>query len=210
MAQKKEAKILEIKPINLQRMTVRVVGERLITHKFSEKSKKEMQDKQKKTTKTKKRPLRKPESEFRHALYWLGKNGQGVKCGKDVTKHKYGFGFPAVAFKAATVGACRSVDGLAMTELRGWFHIIGEFVKIESKPPVMRTDTVRIGKGSTDLRYRPEFGKWHADLNIQFNADLLTAEQLINMVNIGGFSMGVGERRPSQKCADTFGMYHVE
>lgn len=207
---KKQAKVVEIKPMGLQKMTVRIVGDSpLITHKFSEKSKKQMQDKQSGATKTKKKPVRVPEDDFRNSLYWLGKNGDEIKAGKDVSKHKYGFGFPSVAFKAATVGACRNVDDLPMTLARGVFHVLGEFVKIEGSKPKMRTDTVRIGMGTTDLRYRPEFAKWHADLPIQFNADVISAEQIINLINIGGFCSGVGERRPG-KCGDSFGMYHVE
>ena len=202
--------MIEIKPLDLQKITIRVVGDSpLITHKFSQKSKIAMAEKQGGEAKSKKKDPRVPEDDYKGSMYWIGKNGEEIKCGKDPEKHKYGFGMPSVAFKAASVAACRNIDNIPMTLARGAFHILGEFVKIQGCKPQMRTDTVTIGMGTTDLRYRGEFKGWYADLDIQFNAGVLSAEQIVNLINIGGFACGVGEWRPSSKSGGSYGMYHV-
>lgn len=43
-----------------------------------------------------------------------------------------------------------------------------QLVRIHAEPR-MRTDMVRIGMGSADVRYRPEYIDWYAELNIEFN-----------------------------------------
>jgi hypothetical protein len=72
----------------------------------------------------------------------------------------------------------------------------------------MREDVVRIGKGSTDLRYRAELLGWEADVKVKFNADVLSAEQVVNLLKISGFSVGLGEWRP-QKSGE-YGTFDVK
>lgn len=61
--------------------------------------------------------------------------------------------------------------------------------------------------GTADIRYRGEFQEWSALLPIQYNAGVITKEQLANMLNMGGFAVGVGEWRPEK--GGSYGMYHV-
>jgi hypothetical protein len=86
-----------------------------------------------------------------------------------------------------------------MTHSRSIFHVEGEFVKIEGCKPRMRTDTVTIGQGTTDLRYRGEFVNWKATLSIKYNALAMTAEQIMNLFVYAGFGVGVGEYRTDKK-----------
>ena len=67
---------------------------------------------------------------------------------------------------------------------------------------------VRIGMGVADLRYRGEFKQWSTTLNIRYNANVMSMEQIVNLFNIGGFSCGVGEWRPEKGGSN--GMFHVE
>ena len=154
----------------------------LICHKWSEKAKKQMLDKQMGKNvgaKSKKNP----QKDYEDSLYKLsdGKN----------------YGFPAVAFKAAMVRAAKMVDGLAMTDVRQMVHVLtddGDLVKINGTP-TMREDMVRLAKGVADIRYRGEFRKWDTTLRIQYNADVITADQVANLIYLAGFSVGVGEWR---------------
>ena len=94
-----------------------------------------------------------------------------------------------------------------MTELRGSFHIEGELVEIKGKPN-MREDMVRIGMGTADIRYRPEFKEWSVTLPLRYNADKISLDQIVNMFNLAGFGVGVGEWRPEKD--GTHGMFHVQ
>ena len=163
----------------------------LISHRWSEKSKKEIRDKQQKKAK-KARDVRDPEAEFNDSLYHFEGGG---------------YGFPAVAFKAAAVNACSHVDGITKVHARGAFHIMCELIKIEGDEPIQREDMVRVGMGVADLRYRGEFKKWHCKVPIRYNANVLSLEQITNIFDTAGFSTGVGEWRP-QKNGD-YGMFHV-
>ena len=177
--------------INLQRLRLRLVGDSaLISHRWSDKAKKEMLDKQMLKVKQAK-GAKDPERDYRESLY---EHPDG------------GYGFPCVAFKAAAVGACRFTDGMKMTEARGAFHIQGELAKIEGEPS-MREDMVRIGMGTADIRYRGEFKEWSTTLEIQYNANAITPEQIVNLFNLAGFGVGVGEWRPEKD--GSYGRFHV-
>lgn len=81
-------------------------------------------------------------------------------------------------------------------------------VEIHSDLPVIREDMVRVGMGSADIRYRAEFRNWYADLKVVFNANgQYSKEQVINLINAGGYACGVGEWRPEKD--GQFGMFHV-
>jgi len=192
---KKTEEVVTIPRPNIKRLNLLIVGEsRLVVHQFPEKARKQMSDKhaQKATTGRKKRV---PEDEYAASMYWLDKNGELTSPKGDPAKHKYGFGFKSVGFKAAAVRAGKEALQMNMTFTRTAFHVMGEFVKIEGTPN-MREDVVRVGNGAADLRYRGEFKKWKAVLPIHYNANVISAEQIFNLFVYAGFGVGVGEYRP--------------
>lgn len=194
MMPKKEAvQAVELRPINLKQVNLELVGTSpLIVHAWAEKAKKEMLDKQMKKAKGAKE-AKDPERDYQGAFYRLADGSPG---------------FPSIAFKQAAVSAGgRFSDGLKMTELRGSFFIGGELVKINGDPR-MREDMVRIGMGTADIRYRPEFPEWSVILPITYNADAISLEQLVNIFNLAGFGVGVGEWRPEKN--GQFGMFRVK
>ena len=164
----------------------------LISHKWSEKAKKQMLDKQMKKAKAAKE-AKNPEQDFKDSLYVL----------PDGT-----FGFPIIGFKAAAVTACTSIGGITKVAARQAFHVEGEFARIEGGDPTMREDMVRVGMGTADLRYRPGFPSWSVDLPVRFNPNAIALEQLVHLFNQAGFSCGVGEWRPQKD--GPYGMFHVE
>lgn len=62
----------------------------------------------------------------------------------------------------------------------------------------MRTDMVRVGMGSADVRYRPEYPEWSATLTIEFNAGMISLNQVYQLVKAAGYSCGIGEMRPEK------------
>jgi len=84
-----------------------------------------------------------------------------------------------------------------------------ELLEIHSDMPVMREDPVTVGMGAADLRYRGEFQNWSIDFTLRYNANgLYSLEQIINMINLGGFSCGIGEWRTEKSGVS--GAYHVQ
>lgn len=162
----------------------------LIVHKWSEKAKKQMLDKQMKRA-TQGKAAKDPEQDYRESLY-IRDDGS--------------YGFPAVAFKAAAVRAGTYCD-MKMIFLRGAFHVEGDLVLIEGVPEP-REDMVRVGMGTADIRYRPQFPKWATELEITYNSRALAAEQIIQLFEIAGFAVGVGEWRPEKD--GQFGRFRVE
>jgi hypothetical protein len=187
-----QAVAIELPAIDVQTMTVTLIGDSpLICHAWSQKQKQAMLDKQMGRAIMRKEK-RDPEADYQASLYRM-------PDGKT-------YGFPSVAFKSAAVSACRFAEGVKMTELRGALHIAGELVGIEGKPQP-REDMVRVGMGSADLRFRAQFPSWKVRLTVQYNAAVITPEQIANLFNLAGFSIGVGDWRPERD--GLCGRFHV-
>ena len=181
---------ISIPQIAIQRLMVKIVGDSpLITHAWAEKAIRQIKDKQAKKA-TKGKEARDPEADYQAAFY---RTDGGVPA------------MPSVAFKSAAVSACRDLD-MKMTEARGRFHVEGELIEIIGEPR-MREDMVRVGMGTADIRYRPEFVKWSAILPITYNSTQISPEQIINLLNVAGFGVGVGEWRPEKN--GQYGRFHV-
>jgi hypothetical protein len=162
----------------------------LISHRWSDKAKKEMLAKQMKKA-TKAKTAKDPEKDYKDSLY---------------NHEDGGYGFPAVAFKAAAVRAGTYAD-MHMTFLRGAFHVTGELVALDGQPE-MREDMVRLNGKTADIRYRGEFTKWSAAVPVELNEAVLSVEQLVNLFTIAGFAVGVGEWRPEKN--GQYGRFEVE
>lgn len=213
---KKTEEIIEIKAINNKQVKIQIVGDTpLIVHAWSEKAKRMMLEAQTKATKTKAREIRDPFDDFINSMYWLDKKPEestpeafdaAVKAGAK-------WGFPVGAIKmAGNSAAYRNGWVKNQMQLRGSYFLKtewGDMAEIENSVPIMREDMVRVGMGSADLRYRGEFRNWSMKMTLEYNADgELTLEQIINVINAGGYSVGIGEWRP-EKDGD-FGRYHIE
>jgi hypothetical protein len=191
MATQKQSVGVNVPKFDLRQVEITLVGDSsLISHRWDDKAREMMLAKQTKQARQAKE-AKDPQRDFEESLYRLPDGG---------------YGFPAVAFKAAAVGACRFSDGIKMTEARGAFHINGDMVKIIGEP-TPREDMVRIGMGTADIRYRGEFKEWRATLGIRYNAAALSLEQIVHLFNLAGFGVGVGEWRPERD--GSFGMFHV-
>ncbi|SPF52488.1 conserved hypothetical protein [Candidatus Desulfosporosinus infrequens] len=200
---KEQSVEITIPPIKINELRLTIIGDSpMICHAWSEKAKREMLDKQMKKAKGGKE-AKDPFKDFTESLYWMSEKPHNPTM---EALREARFGFPSVAFKSAAVDACSYADGITKVMARGAFHISGDMVEIQGIPE-MREDMVRIGMGTADIRYRGEFRSWKVDLDIRYNAAALSAEQIVNLFNIGGFAVGIGEWRPQKD--GSFGMFHV-
>ena len=214
MAKKDE--VIEIKPLDIQRLNIRIVGDSpLIVHGWSDKAKKMMLATQMKETKTKAKTMREPYDDFIQSLYWLeGKPEESTpKAFEEAVKNGAKFGFPVGAIKQAANSAAYRLGWVKnQMQLRGAYFLsteYGEMFEIKGSVPEMREDMVKIGMGTADLRYRGEFKNWYADMTLEYNASgAMTLEQIMNCINAGGYTCGLGEWRPEKD--GTFGKFHVE
>ena len=185
------AQAIEISKIGTETLLVPILGTApLIMHKFSEKAKRQMLDAMQ-GRKTPKAP-KDPEAEYIAAAYRMDDGG---------------YGFPAIAFKAATVSAARFFDkSVTMVGLRQTLFFGGTMSKTEgqlmvpiSGEPIMREDVVRVGNGGTDLRYRPQFTEWETTLEVTYVKSMLTRASVLSLIEAGGLGVGVGEWRPEKR-----------
>lgn len=207
--------LIEIRPIIIEKVNIRIAGDTpLIMHAWSEKAKREMLEKQMKTTKTTARTAKNPVEDFIRSMYWK------TPMPEDFTEEGFRkaiaegarFRFPVTAIKQASISSAYRMgwtkDKMSM---RGAFFIDGDenqMVEICGDAPVMREDMVTVGMGTADIRYRGEFRNWYADLTISYNKNgQYSIEQIINTINAGGYVCGIGEWRPEKD--GQYGMYHV-
>lgn len=223
MAATKKAELIEIKPIEMKKVTLKLVGDTpLIMHAWSVKAKREMLEAQQGKSKGKKKEPKNPVFDFIESMYWIsGKpevdNSMSEEdCEEAFTeavKNGAKFGFPVTAFKQAAISAAYRMGwSKDKMSLRGVFFIDANedgLVEIKSDVPIMREDCVKIGMGTADLRYRGEFRNWSAELIVGFNKNgNYSLENIINIINAGGYICGAGEWRPERDGQN--GMYHVQ
>lgn len=216
MAAKKETEVIEIRPLDIKRVKVRITGDTpLIIHAWSEKAKRQMLEAQMKTTKTKAKEVRDPFDDFIQSLYWLeGKPEESTPDAfEDAINNGAKWGFPVGAIKQAGNSAAYRLGWVKnQMQLRGSYFLqteFGDMAEIKGSIPEIREDMVRIGMGSADLRYRGEFKNWYMDMTLEYNASGdMTLEQILNVINAGGYTCGIGEWRPEKD--GSFGKYHIE
>lgn len=216
MATKKAAtEVIEIRPIEIKKVTIRIVGDTpLIMHAWSEKAKRMMLEAQMGLAKGKKKEAKNPVDDFIRSMYWLTPMPEDgtMESFEEAIANGARFGFPVTAFKQAAISAAYRMgwakDKMSM---RGAFFIDSDengMIEIHSDTPEMREDMVKVGMGTADIRYRGEFKNWYADLTISYNANgQYSLENIVNIINAGGYVCGVGEWRPERDGQN--GMFHV-
>ena len=186
------AETITIPALKVETFQLKLVGDSpLIINKFSNKAQQEILDKQMHRAKGA-RAAKDPEMAYQDSMH---KDSDGDLA------------FPSIGFKAAAVTACSQNLDITKVVARGAFHLPGEYVKIEGKPR-MRQDMVRIHMGTADVRFRAEVPEWSCIITVRHNPNVLSASQIINLFNVAGFSVGVGDWRPEKD--GQFGMFHVE
>ena len=208
--QKKEAKskraVVEIAPPRYDDLVVEIFGvSDLIQEHFSTKARKAIEDKHQGKA-TAPREMRDPSAEYEALKYRL-------PDGRDAMK--------SAAFQESCIFTAPTLPGLYKTTVKSAIRVLDFLIPIQSyevrgKKIIRRTEAnVRMvtdeGKdanGGFRIMYRPYYANWRVLVRIRFRPDLMTAEQIVNLLNHSGFSSGVGAHRPSSpKKSGPFGMF---
>ena len=241
MATKKNEELIEIKPVEIKSVKLRIVGDSpLITHAWSAKAKRQILEKEIGATKVKAREAKNPLEDFCSSMYWLTPMPEEfTEATVDEALKTARFGFPTTAVKQSAISsAFRNGWSKNKVSLMGTFFIDSDYhnyyggeldvdydrktidiipnvqrpmelLEIHSDPPRMREDMVTVGMGAADIRYRGEFQNWYCDFTLRYNANgIYSLEQILNMVNLGGFCCGIGEWRTERSGVS--GAFHVE
>lgn len=178
---------VEILEFQIQQVTIPIVSiSPLIVNKFSEKAIQMIRDKGDKKAQNKKREARDPEGSYKAAKHVSPLGWEG---------------FPTAGFKGAMIRGAKII-GMVMKDTQTSFFIKADCEETqltriygESR---MRTDMVRVGMGAADIRFRPEYPEWTAELTIEFNLGVLSISQIYQLVKAAGYGCGVGEMRPEK------------
>lgn len=198
---------LVIKAPNLRTVMVRITGKSpYMQHRFSKKA--EIMAKQQEGSTARGKKKHEPrdfEADFVAAQHKSADGWHGI---------------PAPAFRAALISACRLV-GFQMTKakLSVFVESDGEcekdgtpLVRLMAPPPEMSTLPVRNETGVVDIRSRPLWRQWGADVRLTYDGDQFTSVDVVNLLMRAGMQVGIGEGRPdSKKSAGIgYGLFTVE
>lgn len=195
---------IQIQPLRIKRIVLKVKGTQpLITNKFSDEAAEKLAASQEGPKIKAAKAPRDPRTEFLGARYVVSQSPEG-DVDLDIC------GFPAAGIKKACVAAAMRVTEAKGTWIRAILNVEGHadtgLVIINAPSPQMRTDhVVQMGRGN--LRYRPAFYPWTMDLPITFNTDQISAQDVLNLVQQAGFSIGIGDWRPEKN--GQFGTFEV-
>jgi len=190
---------LQIKEITPKTLSFWVVGTSpLVQHAWSEKALRQLRMT---AAERKKQPkvARDPETEAEGATY---RTDDGD------------YGLPMLAFKSSLISAAHKDLGIEKTLVRkalflpSKFYSSGLIAKLETPGPFIREDIVRVGMSQTDLRYRPQYDEWRVNVIVEVDSDLLSNQDIVNLVNRAGFSVGIGEWRPEK--GGEYGRFEID
>lgn len=218
MAKKEEGiQLISIPEIRIKEANITIIGDSpLLINKFSEKAKREILDKQMKKAK-KAKEAKVPFADFIQSLHWVTPMPETEDKTEEELKEIFEkaiedgakFGFPTVGIKQSAISAAYR-GGLAKNKvsLQGAFHIKGELAEITGNLR-MREDYVKIPMAGADIVYRGEFEEgWKSTFTVTYDEGVISLEQIIQMINLGGFSVGIGDWRVEK--GGNFGMFHCE
>lgn len=167
-----------------------------------------------------------PIMDYVDSLYWLDYNDRLAEepfvadyKGREEEQHEYDriqslakaarFGFPAAVLKSRVIDTAFR-KGLIdkRTSILGALRIPDEFIVIKGTPEI-RADRLRVPNNSkTWLRYGAMFRAWSSEVTVQYNPEIITAEEIADLMNLYGAEGGIGSWTPAK--GGTMGKFHVQ
>lgn len=202
-----------IRPLNRQEATFNIIGTSpFVQHAFGRKALTKIIATQEAGTVAKGKKVREPKDFkacYEEACHVAGGENGGW------------YGIPAPAFRNAMISACK-VAGYVMTRAKlalivkadGYDRADGSpLVRITKGEPHMDQRYARNDDGSCDVRARPMWGPgWEAQVTVVFDGDILTLEDVANLLERAGLQVGVGEGRNDSpnSCGMGWGSFQLK
>ena len=209
MAQKKE-EIIEFKPIEPRTVVITIQGDTdLILNKMNDVTTRQLTD----ARKDKAKDLAKP-NEWESvitAMHWL--NGKPKEFSEDVLKENLD---PSVNAPCITAFGLKKSFGEALTrnkistystEFRATVNVLGQkdnLIPITFAEYHLDEKLMSPKKGAPVLVKLNRFSGWTATFKISFLENVYSLEQIVNVINLAGFGLGIGSGRNSD-----YGRYHI-
>lgn len=197
-----------IAPPNFQQARLRIVGTApYVMNKMSSENREQMIKKQEegqRSTKGKKRDPKDFDKVYKGSMHLSAEGWLGI---------------PASSLRSAMISACKLV-GFHMTKAKLCVFVVADgfdaddgqpLVKIQGKP-VRRDMAVKLADGSTGVVSRPFFAEWFADVTVEWDADMFSAQDIVNLLSRAGRQVGIGAGRPDSKasCGMGWGTWTVK
>ena len=198
MEKTKESKIeIKLEPINVKKIKVKIKGKTpLLMDRFTEGAQEQILAKQTGLAKGNKKKVRDTKEEVRDAIH-ITSNGK--------------IGFPVGGFKAGMMD-CTSFVGdkfFSKKLIQGAIKILNA---IDGLIPInfKKQDVLR-HVINPNVKFTPQFHNWNCELEIQYDANNISATDIITLLNYAGFYVGIGMWRPKggNGGSGEFGMYEV-
>jgi hypothetical protein len=200
---------VQIKPPDLRYAVFKIHGTApLVIHRFSAKVREQMAKKMEEGKSAGSKKNREPKNSddtFNEARY-VSKQGWD--------------GFHAAAIRNAMISACRLVNFKMTLAKMSIFVLADGYDKTEPQIPLIRihgkptkqSDMARVETGQPYVTTRAAYHDWSATVNIRFDADQFSLEDVTNLLSRVGMQVGIGEGRPDSKnsAGMGWGLFELE
>ena len=182
-----------VQKIKLSTISFKIEGvSPLLMDKFPDEAKKQIIEKQMGKSQTKKKN-RDIDKEIEEAVH---KTQDGT------------VGYPAIGFKAGLIESTSFIgDKFFSKKLLKGIQIVNSvdgLVPIECKKQDILEHRIQ-----SNTKYTPQFHDWSCVLQIQFDENNISKEDIANLINYAGFYYGIGIWSPRCRSGGSYGMYKL-
>lgn len=205
---KMKAETIEIKRIETRQVTVKIVGDGdLILNKMNDVSTRQLTDQRK--NKAKDMEVPNEWEQIITAMHW--RDGKPTDFSEQGLINALKNNAPCItAFglkKSFGDAVVRNEIDKYKTKFDNSLNIIakGNLIPIKFTEHYVDEKLMSPRTGKSVLVRMNRFSGWSAEFTIQFTENVYSLEQIINIINLAGFGLGIGSGRTSG-----YGRYHVE
>ena len=201
--------VLEVREVKPQLLTVHIVGDSdLVINKMNDVTSRQLID----ARKDKAKSIEKPNEweEIITSIHW--RDGKPTEFSEKAMQEALKKNAPCITTFGLKKSFGEAVVRLGIdtysTKFDASVNILGSggLVPIKFTEHYIDEKLMSPKKGAPVLVHLNRFCGWSADIQLSFIDSVYSAEQLLNVINLAGFGIGIGSGRRS--CG--YGRYHVE
>lgn len=203
-----EKTTIELKPLNSRLMEVSVIGDSdLVLNKMNDVTARDLTDKRKDKAKSNEKPN--VWESIITSMHWY--NGKPVDFSEEGLQKALKENAPCITDfglkKSFADMVVRGEIDKYSTKFNANVNLLnkGGLVPIKFAEHVIDEKLMSPKKGSPVLVHLNRFIGWSATFTVSYMENVFSAEQIINIINMAGFGIGIGSGRSSG-----FGRYHVQ